>query len=95
MARRAPHGARWVWEASDQAVRAIKLHQLKKSQIAVKAGMSPSMLSLFLNRLRSFWPSDPRVVRLGALLGLDPQACLRRVRPTEHRIQTAPDRSAA
>ncbi len=52
---------------------AIKLSPVRMYRLAQQAGLHPSTLSKLLNGIVPVRPGDPRVVRLGALLGLDPE----------------------
>jgi len=53
----------------------LKLSSRRQYQIAWEAGMHPSTLSKLINGICRVKPSDPRIIRLGMVLGLNPGEC--------------------
>lgn len=54
---------------------AVKLSSRRAYQIAHEAGLHPSTLSKLLNGIEKVKPGDPRVLRVGKVIGLRPQEC--------------------
>ena len=54
---------------------AIKLGDLPAYKIAQRAELDPSTLSKLICGIAKVKPQDPRVLRVGALLGLEPEEC--------------------
>lgn len=55
---------------SEKLRAAVKLSPLRMYVLAQHAGLHPSTLSKLLNGITAVKPGDPRILRLGALLGL-------------------------
>ena len=54
---------------------AVKLSPERGYQIAQKAGLHPSVLSKLLNGIEKPKLNDPRVLKVGEVLGLKPDEC--------------------
>lgn len=50
----------------------LKLHPEPAYRIAQKAGVNPTTLSKLINGAEPLRPSDDRIVRVGRILGLEP-----------------------
>ena len=55
--------SRKLWEA-------VKLDPRRDYQIAHEAGLHPSMLSKILNGIEKVEEGDPRVIKLGTIVGI-------------------------
>jgi transcriptional regulator with XRE-family HTH domain len=55
---------------SRELVTAIKLASKKHYQIAQEAGIHPSTLSKILNGIETVKQGDPRILKIGKVLGL-------------------------
>ena len=60
---------------SRKFVEAVKLADQRAYVIAQKAGLNPSTLSKILNGIDQVKPGDLRVLRVGEILGLQPEQC--------------------
>lgn len=60
---------------SERLRRAVRLSRVRQYQLANLIGVDVSSLSAWLNRARPVRESDPRVIKLGALVGVPPTAC--------------------
>ena len=60
---------------SQKFVAAIKLNSRRAYQIAWEAGLHPSTLSRIINGIDRVSIGDPRVLRVGKILGLNPEDC--------------------
>lgn len=58
-----------MW-ASRALFEKVKLSGVHGCDLAEKAGLSSSMLSLWINRRRKVRANDPRILKLGRLVGL-------------------------
>ena len=56
-------------------VERIKLSSVPAYRLAFRAGYHPSVLSKLLNGAERIEPNDPRLVSVGAQLGLAPEDC--------------------
>jgi len=53
----------------------IYLNQKRAYQIAQEAGLNPATLSKLLNGIEKVKPNDPRILKVGKVLGLKPEEC--------------------
>lgn len=60
---------------SNVFIASVKLSPLRAYQIAWAAGLHPSTLSRIVNGIERVEVGDERVLRVGEILGLDPQQC--------------------
>jgi plasmid maintenance system antidote protein VapI len=60
---------------SRKFVEAVKLSDLRAYEIAHKAEIHPTTLSRILNGIEDVKPGDPRVLRIGKVLGLRSEDC--------------------
>jgi hypothetical protein len=54
---------------------ALRLHAWPQYRIAIEAGLVPSLLSKLLHGAEDIKPHDPRIARIGKILGLKPHEC--------------------
>jgi hypothetical protein len=54
---------------------AVKLSPMRNYRLAFKAGLHPSTLSKLLNGIEKIKPNDPRVLRIGRMLGVPDDEC--------------------
>ena len=54
---------------------AVKLSDSRSYKIAHRAGLHPSTLSRIICRIENVKQDDPRVIAVGAVLGLPPSDC--------------------
>lgn len=54
---------------------AVKLSELKQYEIARKAGIHHTVLSRIVCGIDEIKKDDPRVLRIAAIVGLEPAAC--------------------
>jgi hypothetical protein len=54
---------------------AIKLNPIPAYKIAHAAGLDPSTLSKLVCGISKVKPGDPRVLKVGKILGLSPEQC--------------------
>lgn len=54
---------------------AIKLNPIPAYKIAHAAGLDPSTLSKLMCGITKVKPGDPRVLKVGKILGLSPEQC--------------------
>lgn len=64
---------------------AVKLSPVRMYRLAQEAGLHPSTLSKLINGITPARPGDPRILRLGTLLGLKPEELFEEAEP-----ETAP-----
>ena len=62
-------------QVSDKLRAAIYLSQKRAYQIAQEAGLHPCVLSKLLNGIEIPKPADPRVIRVGQIVGVSPNEC--------------------
>ena len=55
----------------------LKLNQQPAYRIAQKAGVDPSMLSKLISGIVQVKQDDTRVMRVGKVLGLEPEECFK------------------
>ena len=60
---------------SQQFVAAVKLNPLRSYEIAHLAGLHHTTLSKLVNGIERVRPGDERVIRVGRVLGLEPEDC--------------------
>ncbi len=60
---------------SQRLIEAIKLASERQYRLAQRVGLHPSTLSRWINGIESVRVGDPRVIRLGQLLGLRGNEC--------------------
>ncbi len=60
---------------------AIKLSPVRMYRLAQRAGLHPSTLSKLINGIMPVKPGDPRILRLGTLLGLTPDELFEQAEP--------------
>jgi hypothetical protein len=60
---------------SDKFISAVKNSPRRNYQIAWEAELHPSTLSAIVNGIIMIRPGDPRVLRVGAVLGLTAEEC--------------------
>jgi len=60
---------------SRKLVEAVKLSDLRAYEIAHKAEMHPTTLSRILNGIEDVKPGDPRILRIGKVLGITAKDC--------------------
>ena len=60
---------------SHKFISTIKLHELPAYKIAHKAGLNPSTLSKLMCGIERVHSNDPRVVRVGEVIGLKAEEC--------------------
>ena len=65
---------------SKRLKQAVKLSELKAYEIAHEAEMHPSTLSRILNGIEDVKWGDPRVLRIGKVLGIKPSECFERTK---------------
>jgi hypothetical protein len=53
----------------------VKLDERRDYKIAHEADLHPSTLSRIINGIERIRPNDPRVIRIGEVLGIPPKAC--------------------
>jgi hypothetical protein len=68
---------------SKKLIESVKLSSLKSYEIAHKAEIHPSTLSKILNGIENVRDADPRVLRIGSVLGLRPGECFEKVSTNE------------
>lgn len=59
-------------KVSEKFIRIIKLHSYRRYEIALAAGLHPSTLSKILTGAEPIRRGDPRVIRIGKVIGLEP-----------------------
>ena len=70
--------AHFFWEdemISNKLKIAIYLSSRRHYQIAQAAGLHPSTLSKILNGIEEVHPNDPRVLRIGEVIGIPEEEC--------------------
>lgn len=60
---------------STRLIHAIKLADKPSYKIAVRAGLHPTQLSKLIHGAERVRENDPRIVRIGRELGLQPDEC--------------------
>jgi len=53
----------------------VKCNKLKNYEIAHLAGLHPSTLSRVMNGIERVKRNDPRVIKVGRVLGMNPEEC--------------------
>lgn len=61
---------------SERLVHVIRLHPERQWRLAQSAGLHPSTLSRWLNRVESPKPDDPRLGALADLVGVPREECV-------------------
>lgn len=56
-------------------INSVKLDPRRNYKIAHAADLHPSTLSRIVNGIDRIKPNDPRVIRIGRVLGIPPEAC--------------------
>lgn len=54
---------------------ALKMSDTPQYKTAIAAGLNPATLSKLLHGAAPLQPDDPRIIRVGELLGLTPDQC--------------------
>jgi hypothetical protein len=71
----------------------LAVHDFRKSarlyELAQRAQLTPQELSAYLHGARPIYREDPRVIRLGAVLGLAPEQCFARPRRSRSGVGAA------
>jgi len=62
-------------QVSDEFVVAVKLNPTPSYRIAQAANLDPSVLSKLLHGITRIKPNDPRVIRVGEVVGLPAHRC--------------------
>jgi len=57
---------------------AVKLSDKRSYQIAFEAGLHPSTLSKIICEIEKVKQGDQRVIRIGNILGLQPEECFKK-----------------
>ena len=65
-------------KASEKLIVAVKLNETRAYKIAHKADLHPSTLSKIICGICHIKENDPRVIKIGAVLGLSPEECFTR-----------------
>lgn len=60
---------------SNKLKAAIYLSDKRAYQIAQEAGLNPCTLSKLLNGIEEVKPNDPRILRVGEIIGVPPGEC--------------------
>ncbi len=60
---------------SQKFIAAVKLNSTPAYKIAWSAGVNPTMLSKFINRIEKPKPNDPLVIAVGQVLNIPPNEC--------------------
>lgn len=60
---------------SEKLRAAIKLNNVPAYKVAHKAGIDPSTLSKLMCGIVKVKPGDPRVIKVGRVLGIPPEEC--------------------
>ena len=60
---------------SSKLIEKLTLSEMKQYKIANAAGMSPGQLSAFKNGIYPVQKGDPRIIRVGKVLGLKADEC--------------------
>jgi DNA-binding transcriptional regulator YdaS (Cro superfamily) len=60
---------------SKQFIVALKTSGKREYKVAIQAGLHPSTLSQLINGAARVKPNDPRIISVGAILGLKPHEC--------------------
>jgi len=66
---------------SDQLHAAVRTSRIRGYQLAALIGVHPTTLSAWLNRIYKVRRDDPRVIRLGALVGVPADRCFAEAEP--------------
>lgn len=66
---------------SHRAIVALKCHDRRQYQLAIEASLHPSVLSRMVAGYGNIKPADPRVKRLGRVLGLTMRQMISKPRP--------------
>jgi hypothetical protein len=56
-------------------INTVKLSPKKSYKIAIEAGLHPSTLSRLINGIERIKPGDERILAIGRVLGIPPEAC--------------------
>jgi hypothetical protein len=67
---------------SQKLIAAIKLNPSPAYKIAWEAGVNPTTLSKLIHGIEKPKPNDPRIVKVGKVLGLSAIECFREEVPT-------------
>jgi len=60
---------------SQKLVATVRLSQLRQYKIATRANLTSSALSRLLCGIDKIKDNDPRIIRVGQVLGIPPQDC--------------------
>ena len=71
-------------QVSEEFRAKVKLNEMPAYRIAQKAGMDPSTLSKLICGIATIKPNDPRVVRVGKVLGIPAEECFGETTEPEH-----------
>ena len=63
------------FKVSRQLFVAVRLSPRKGYEVAREAGLHPSVLSRLIHNAEPIRSMDPRVIRIGRVLGLGPEEC--------------------
>ena len=74
---------------SRKFIESVKLSSRKSYQIAHQAGVHLATLSKILNGIDLVRPGDPRVIKVGRVLGLDPGDCFDEAGRTDKKQRSA------
>ena len=72
---------------SRQLIDAIKLDSRNNYEIAQEAGINSGLLSKWMCHISNVSPNDPRILKIGELLGIEPKHCFEKTANNRKRNQ--------
>jgi len=74
---------RRIMRPSKLLINSVKLDPRRDYKIAIKAGLHPSTLSRLINGIERIKPGDERILAIGRVLGIPPEACFQQKETTD------------